>query len=64
MDFVAEEFSHGGKFRILTVVDVLTREALAVHAGRRLKGAHVVDVLNRLARHHGALNAIFVECGS
>jgi putative transposase len=32
MDFVAEEFSHGGKFRILTVVDVFTREALAVHA--------------------------------
>lgn len=62
MDFV--EFSHGGKFHILTVVDVSTREALAVHAGHRLKGEHVVDVLNRLARHHGAPKAIFVDNGS
>jgi putative transposase len=64
MDFVAEEFSHGGKFRILTVVDVFTREALAVHAGHRLKGEHVVEVLNGLARHRGAPKAIFVDNGS
>lgn len=64
MDFVAEEFSHSGKFRILTVVDVFTREALAVPAGHRLKGEHVVEVLNRLARHHGAPKAIFVDNGS
>lgn len=64
MDFVAEEFSNGGKFRILTVVDVFTREALAVHAGHRLKGEHGVQVLNYLARHCGAPKAIFVDNGS
>ena len=62
--FVADEFSGGGKFRILTVVEVFTREALAVHAGHRLKGEHVVEVLNRLARCHGAPRAIFVDNGS
>ena len=64
MDFVADQFSHGGKFRILTVVDVYTRTALAVHAGHRLKGEDVVEVLNRLVRHHGAPRAIFVDNGS
>lgn len=32
--------------------------------GHRLKGEHVVEVLNRLARHHGAPKAIFVDNGS
>jgi len=64
MDFVADEFSNGGKFRILTVVDVFTRRALAVDAGHRLKGENVVDTLNRLAREHGAPKAIFVDNGS
>lgn len=64
MDFVADEFSNGGKFRILTVVDVFTREALAVHAVHRLKGEHVVEVLNRLVRHQGAPKAILVDNGS
>jgi len=63
MDFVAEEFSHGGKFHILTVVDVFTREALAAHAGHRLMGEDIVDALNRLARHHGAPKAILVDNG-
>ena len=30
MDFVADEFGEGGKFRMLTVVDVFTRQAMAV----------------------------------
>jgi len=34
MDFVADEFGNGEKFRMLTVVDVFTREALAVDAGQ------------------------------
>ena len=46
MDFVADQFGDGGKFRILTVVDVFTRQALAVEAGLRLKGENVVAVLD------------------
>jgi putative transposase len=64
MDFVADELSNGGKFRILTVVDVFTRQALAVEAGSRLRGEHVVEVLNRLAARHGAPKVVFVDNGS
>lgn len=64
MDFVADELSKGTKFRILTVVDVFTRQALAVEAGVRLKGEHVVEVLNRLVARHGAPKYVFVDNGS
>ncbi|MBU3693448.1 MAG: transposase family protein [Rhodocyclaceae bacterium] len=56
--------STGSKFRIVTVEHVFTREALAVHAGHRLWVEHVIDVLNRLVRHHGAPKAIFADNGS
>ena len=36
MDFVADEFGRGGKFKVLTVVDVFTRQA--TEAGLKLKG--------------------------
>jgi putative transposase len=64
MDFVADELSHGAKFRILTVVDVFSRVALAVEAGSRLKGENVVEVLNRLVIRHGAPKHVFVDNGS
>lgn len=64
MDFVADQFGSGGKFRILTVVDVFTRQALAVDAGLRLKGEHVVETLNRLVRWHGPPKVVFVDNGS
>jgi putative transposase len=64
MDFVSDELSTGVKFRILTVVDVHTREALAVEAGSRLKGEHVVDVLNRLVAQRGSPRHVFVDNGS
>lgn len=64
MDFVADQLGHGGKFRVLTVVDVFTRQALAVEAGNRLRGEHVVEVLNRLVVRHGAPRYVFVDNGS
>jgi putative transposase len=64
MDFVSDQMADGGKFRILTVVDVYTREALAVEAGLRLRGEHVVEALNRLARLHHAPKFVFVDNGS
>jgi putative transposase len=48
LDFVHDQLSNGQKFRMLTVVDVFSREALAIEVGQRLRGEHVVDVLNRL----------------
>lgn len=64
MDFVAGQFSGGAKFRILTVVDVFTSQAPAVEAGSRLRGEHVVEVLNRLVALLGAPKYVFVDNGS
>jgi putative transposase len=44
LDFVHDELSHGTKFRALTVVDIWSREGLAIEVGQRLKGEHVVEV--------------------
>lgn len=49
MDFVADQLADGSKFRSLTIVDVYTREALAIEVGASLRGEHVVATLNRLA---------------
>ncbi len=47
---VHDQLSSGQKFRMLTVVDVFNREALASEVGQRLRGDHVVAVLDRLVR--------------
>ena len=54
----------GTKFRALTVVDVFTREALAIEIGQRLKGESVVEVLNRLVRQREAPRNPFADNGS
>ena len=48
MDFVADQIQDGTRFRSLTIVDVYTREAVAIEAGQSLKGDDVVRVLNRM----------------
>jgi putative transposase len=64
MDFVADQLADGSKFRSLTIVDVYTREALAIEVGQRLRGEHVVAALNRLAAQRGAPTCLFVDNGS
>ena len=36
LDFVADQLSDGRRFRALTVVDVFTRESLAIEVGHHL----------------------------
>jgi transposase InsO family protein len=38
LDFVADQLSDGRRFRALTILDVFTRESLAIEVGQRLKG--------------------------
>nr|WP_186017013.1 IS3 family transposase [Burkholderia gladioli] len=64
MDFVADQLADGSKFRTLTVVDVFTKEALAIEVGQRLKGEHVVSALNRIVARRGAPRHVFVDNGS
>jgi putative transposase len=64
LDFVHDELGTGQTFRALTVVDVFTREGLAIEVGQRLRGEHVVEVLNRLVRLRGAPQYLFADNGA
>ena len=54
MDFVSDQLQNGLRFRALTIVDVFTRENLAIHVGRKLGGEDVVDVLRKITAKRGA----------
>ena len=64
LDFVHDQLSGGQKFRILTVVDVYSREGLATEVDYRLRAENVVEVLNRLVRQRGAPKFIFADNGA
>ena len=36
LDFVSDQLANGTRFRALTVVDIFSREALAIEVGQRL----------------------------
>jgi len=53
LDFVHDQLSCGAKIRLLTVIDVYSRECLAIEVGSRLRGEDVAKVLNRLVYLRG-----------
>ena len=64
LDFMADQLTNGRRFRVLTIVDVFTRESLAVEVGPSLKGTDVVEVLNRIRARRGAPKMLFCDNGS
>ena len=50
IDFVADQLQDGRRFRALTIVDVFTREGVAIEVGQSLKGDDVVRRRNRRKR--------------
>ena len=64
MDFVSDQCSDGRRFRALTIVDVYTRESLAIEAGQSLKGEDVVRVLNRLKLERDIPKVLFCDNGA
>ena len=64
MDFVSDQFSDGRRFRALTILDVYSRESLAIEAGQSLKGEDVVRVLNRLKLERGVPRVLFCDNGA
>jgi putative transposase len=64
MDFVSDQLCDGRRFRSLTVVDIYTRESLAIEAGQSLRGEDVVRVLNRLKLERGVPKVLFCDNGS
>jgi putative transposase len=64
LDFVADQLVDGRRFRALTIVDVYTRECLAIEVGQSLKGPDVVRVLQRISEQRGTPQMLFCDNGS
>ena len=64
MDFVTDRTVAGHPFRTLAVIDVFTRECLAVEPGHPFGAAEVVRVLSALAATRGAPRRISCDNGS
>jgi putative transposase len=64
LDFVSDRLEDGHTFRVLTVVDVFTRECIALHADRNLSGRQVAQVLEAKASTRGLPKEITVDNGT
>lgn len=63
IDFVSDTLAWGRRIRLFTVVDVLTREVLAIALVPSLPGGRVARVLERLAIERGAPDEIVLDNG-
>ena len=63
MDFVADGLASGRRIRALTVVDVYSRECVAIEVDLSLPSARVSRVLDRVALDRGYPKAIVVDNG-
>ena len=61
LNFVADQLAYRRRFRAFTVVDVFTRERLAIEAGQSLKGEDVAKVLSRIKAQRGAPKMLFCD---
>lgn len=64
MDFMHDELSGGQRIRVLTVIDVFTRECLALTVKPRFQGSDVAAVLSELVRRHGRPQTIQCDQGT
>ena len=53
IDFVHDKLSNGRPYKMLTVMDKYTRQALTVHVGTKLGSAEVLEALYPLIIKHG-----------
>ncbi len=61
---MADQLADGRRFRALTILDVFTRESLAIEVGQRLKGEDVVGALNQIRGKRGVPKVLFCDNGS
>jgi putative transposase len=64
MDFMQDVFADGGKMRVFTLVDVHTRECLALEVGRRFRGTDVAAMLSAVVAARGAPRVIQCDQGT
>lgn len=63
MDFMTDELFDGRRIRLLTIVDLFSRESLAIEVGQRLRGRDVADVLTRISALRPLPKTIRVDNG-
>ena len=63
MDFMSDRLFDGRPFRILTIVDCHTREALATSARTNFRAYQVIEELDHIARARGKPHSIRVDNG-
>ena len=64
MDFVTDRTRYGSNIRVLTVIDEVTRECLALEVDSSITGRKVTAVLNRIAIFRGMPQEILTDNGS
>jgi putative transposase len=64
MDSVADRLDGGRSFRVLTVLDVFTRECLALTVDSSLNGRKVAAALDEVAASRAYPTVITVDNGS
>lgn len=63
MDFLSDALADGRKFRALTVIDLYTRECLAIRVEARFSSGQVAEVLDGLRYLRGAPRSVRVDNG-
>jgi putative transposase len=63
MDFMSDTLANGQSARILTILDVCTRESIAIWEDSRFSANKVVRVLEEIAMKRGKPNSILVDNG-
>lgn len=63
MDFMQDVLADGRRFRTLNILDIVTRECLAIAVDTSLPGQRVVRVLDQLVEQHGAPKQITIDNG-
>ncbi len=58
MNFMLDQLDSGHRIRVLAIVDVFSRESLALHVGQSIRGYDVVTVLANATLLNGEHYAI------
>ncbi|WP_108912954.1 IS3 family transposase [Deinococcus ficus] len=64
MDFVSDALFNGRRFRALTLLDVYSRECLAIHVDVSIRAERVVEIMRSVTSARGSPERIQVDNGS
>jgi putative transposase len=64
LDFVHDALASGRRLRLLTIIDVFTRECLSIVVDTSLNGSRVINTLNHLMQERGRPEGIMSDNGT